>query len=223
MALDFDDGQGARALAGRLKGRCGWFKVGLELFVSQGPALVSAIARDGRVFLDLKLHDIPNTVAGAVRAAAGTGAAMLNVHASGGREMMAAARDALGGRNDRPRLVAVTLLTSIGQEALAELPFEGSPGSVVGRLAALAAEAGLDGVVCSAEEVAAIRAARGPDFLAVVPGIRPAGAEAGDQKRIATPASALAAGASILVVGRPVTRATDPVAAVEAIVEEMER
>jgi orotidine-5'-phosphate decarboxylase len=223
VALDFDDGQTARALAGRLKGRCGWFKVGLELFVSEGPALVTAIAREGRVFLDLKLHDIPNTVAGAARAAARTGAAMLNVHASGGREMMAAARDALGGGNDRPRLIAVTLLTSIGKEAMADLPFEGSPSSVVLRLAALAAEAGLDGVVCSAEEVAAIRSARGPEFLAVVPGIRPSGADAGDQKRIATPVSALSAGASILVVGRPVTRAPDPVAAVEAIVEEMER
>jgi orotidine-5'-phosphate decarboxylase len=221
VALDFDDGQTARALAGRLEGRCGWFKVGLELFVSEGPALVTAIAREGRVFLDLKLHDIPNTVAGAARAAARTGAAMINVHASGGREMMEAARDALGAGNDRPKLIAVTLLTSIGTESMAELPFEGSPASVVERLAALAAEAGLDGVVCSAGEVAAIRAARGPEFLAVVPGIRPSGAEAGDQKRIATPSSALAAGASILVVGRPVTRASDPVAAVEAIVEEM--
>jgi orotidine-5'-phosphate decarboxylase len=135
--------------------------------------------------------------------------------------MMEAARDALGAGNDRPKLIAVTLLTSIGTESMAELPFEGSPASVVERLAALAAEAGLDGVVCSAGEVAAIRAARGPEFLAVVPGIRPSGAEAGDQKRIATPSSALAAGASILVVGRPVTRASDPVAAVEAIVEEM--
>ena len=221
MALDFDDGQAARSLAAKLKGRCGWFKVGLELFVSEGPALVAAIAREGRVFLDLKLHDIPNTVAGAARAAARTGAAMLNVHASGGREMMAAALDALGAGRDRPRLIAVTLLTSIGKDALAEMPFDGSPSRVVESLAALAAEAGLDGVVCSAEEVGAIRSARGPEFLAVVPGIRPSGADAGDQKRVATPASALAAGASILVVGRPVTRAPDPVAAVESIVEEM--
>jgi len=222
VALDFDDGQAARSLAARLKGRCGWFKVGLELFVAEGPALVSAIAREGRVFLDLKLHDIPNTVAGAARAAAKTGAAMINVHASGGREMMAAARDAISAAgSDRPRLVAVTLLTSIGKDALAELPFEGSPASVVRRLAALVAEAGLDGVVCSAEEVASIRAAQGPDFLAVVPGIRPSGADAGDQKRIATPGAALAAGASILVVGRPITRAADPQAAVEAIVAEM--
>lgn len=223
VALDFDDGQAARSLAARLKGRCGWFKVGLELFVSEGPALVAAIAREGRVFLDLKLHDIPNTVAGAARAAARTGAAMITVHASGGREMMVAARDALGAGNDRPKLVAVTLLTSIGSGAMAELPFEGSPASVVRSLASLAAAAGLDGVVCSAEEVAAIRAERGPGFLAVVPGIRPSGADVGDQKRTATPAAALAAGASILVVGRPVTRAADPVAAAEAIVEEMER
>ena len=149
---------------------------------------------------------------------------MINVHASGGREMMAAARDAISGAGEaRPKLIAVTLLTSIGRESMAELPFVGSPSSVVESLAALAAEAGLDGVVCSAAEVASIRAARGPDFLAVVPGIRPSGTETGDQKRIATPASALAAGASILVVGRPVTRSSDPVAAVEAIVEEMER
>ena len=223
MALDFPDGKAARALAGRLRGRCGWFKVGLELFVSEGPALVSAIAREGRVFLDLKLHDIPNTVAGAVRAAARTGAAMINVHASGGPDMMIAAREAVAeGSGDRPLLVAVTLLTSIGKEAMARLPFVGDPSAFVLRLAGLAAEAGLDGVVCSAEEVAAIRAARGPDFLTVVPGIRPAGADAADQKRIATPAAALSAGASILVVGRPVTRAASPEAAVEAIVEEME-
>ena len=224
VALDFPDGNAARALAGRLRGRCGWFKVGLELFVSEGPALVSAIAREGRVFLDLKLHDIPNTVAGAVRAASRTGAAMINVHASGGREMMVAAREAVAeSSGHRPLLIAVTLLTSIGRDAMARLPFEGDPGSFALRLAGLAAEAGLDGVVCSAEEVGAIRSARGPDFLAVVPGIRPAGAEAGDQRRVATPAAAIAAGASILVVGRPVTRAADPEAAVEAIVEEMER
>jgi orotidine-5'-phosphate decarboxylase len=224
VALDFDDGQAARALARRLKGRCGWFKVGLELFVSEGPGLVSAIAKDGRVFLDLKLHDIPNTVAGAARAAARTGAAMINVHASGGRAMMAAAREAVEGiaANVRPKVIAVTLLTSIGREAMAELPFDGSPSAVALRLAALAAEAGLDGVVCSAAEVAAIRAARGPEFLAVVPGIRPSGADAGDQNRIATPAAAISAGASILVVGRPITRSADPEASVEAIVAEME-
>jgi orotidine-5'-phosphate decarboxylase len=223
VALDFDDGNAARSLARRLRGRCGWFKVGLELFVSEGPALVSAIAREGRVFLDLKLHDIPNTVAGAARAAAKTGAAMINVHASGGREMMAAARDAVAGieAEARPKVIAVTLLTSIGPEAIADLPFDGSPSGVALRLAALAAEAGLDGVVCSAAEIAAVRAAHGPDFLAVVPGIRPSGADAGDQKRIATPAAAIGAGASILVVGRPITRAADPEAAVEAIVAEM--
>jgi orotidine-5'-phosphate decarboxylase len=225
VALDFDEGHAARSLARRLEGRCGWFKVGLELFVSEGPAVVAAIARSGRVFLDLKLHDIPNTVAGAARAAARTGAAMINVHAAGGREMMAAARDAVAGIEEalRPKIIAVTLLTSIGKDAIAELPFDGSPSAVAVRLAALAADAGLDGVVCSAAEIAAVRAAHGAGFLAVVPGIRPSGADAGDQNRIATPAAAIGAGASILVVGRPITRSADPEAALEAIVAEMEK
>ena len=225
VALDFDDGAPARALAARLSGRCGWFKVGLELFVREGPRLVAEIAERGRVFLDLKLHDIPNTVAGAARSAVRTGASMINVHASGGRAMMAAALAAAedaapSGR--RPLVVAVTVLTSIGEEEIAELPFSGGPSDVAFRLAEVARSAGLDGVVCSAAELPAIRAAQGLDFVTVVPGIRPAGADAADQRRIATPAAALAAGASILVVGRPITRAADPEAALEAIVAEME-
>ena len=226
VALDFPGAAEARAFAARVRGRCGWFKVGLELFVAEGPALVEEIGRFGKVFLDLKLHDIPNTVAGAARAAVRTGASLVNVHASGGREMMAAARTAVAeeaarlGR-DRPAIVAVTVLTSLGAEAFRELPFAGDPGSAALALAALAAEAGLDGVVCSAAEIAAVRASRGASFLAVVPGIRPAGAEAGDQKRIATPRAAVDAGASILVIGRPVTRAADPVAALEAIAGEI--
>ena len=225
VALDFDDGAPARDLAARLAGRCGWFKVGLELFVREGPDLVAEIAERGRVFLDLKLHDIPNTVAGAARAAVRTGASMINVHASGGRAMMeaalgAAADGAPSGR--RPFVVAVTVLTSIGAEEIAELPFSGSAPEAAFQLAALARSAGLDGVVCSAEDVTAIRAAHGEEFLTVVPGIRPAGADAADQRRIATPAAALTAGASILVVGRPITRAVDPEAALEAIVAEME-
>lgn len=234
VALDFDDAAPARDLAQRLAGRCGWFKIGLELFVREGPDLVAEIAARGRVFLDLKLHDIPNTVAGAARAAARTGASMINVHASGGRAMMIAARDAaagnaardaaseLAGGAGRPLVIAVTVLTSIGAEEMAELPFSGTPSEAALRLAGLAWSAGLDGVVCSAAEIAAIRAAHGPDFRTVVPGIRPAGADAADQRRIATPAAALAAGASILVVGRPITRAPDPEAALEAIVAEME-
>ena len=225
VALDFDDGATARALAERLSGRCGWFKVGLELFVREGPDLVAEIAGRGRVFLDLKLHDIPNTVAGAARAAARTGASMINVHASGGRAMMEAALAAAEGTapgGKRPLVVAVTVLTSLGAEEMAELPFSGGPSDVAFRLAALARSAGLDGVVCSAAELPAIRAAQGLEFLTVVPGIRPSGADAGDQRRIATPAAALAAGASILVVGRPITRAADPEGALDAIVAEME-
>ena len=220
---DFDEGRPRASAAGRLRGRCGWFKVGLELFVSEGPALVSAIAREGRVFLDLKLHDIPNTVAAAALAAARTGAAMINVHASGGREMMIAARDAIGGiaGADRPKLFAVTVLTSIGKDAMRNCRSKGVPPEVALRLATLAAGAGLDGVVCSAAELEEIRAAYGPEFLTVVPGIRASGTDAGDQKRVATPRAAISAGASILVVGRPITRAADPEAAVEAIVAEM--
>ena len=226
VALDFPAAAEARDFAARVRGRCGWFKVGLELFVSEGPALVPEIARSGRVFLDLKLHDIPNTVAAATKAAVRTGASLVNVHASGGRAMMEAARVAAAeeaarlGR-ERPAVIAVTVLTSLSRESFAELPFSGDPGAAALALSALAAAAGLDGVVCSAEEVAAIRAARGPRFLTVVPGIRPAGAGTGDQKRVATPRDAARAGASILVVGRPVTRAADPVAALDAIAAEV--
>ena len=226
VALDFGGAAEAREFAARVRGRCGWFKIGLELFVAEGPALVPEIARSGKVFLDLKLHDIPNTVAAAARAAVRTGASLVNVHASGGREMMEAARAAVAEESarlgrERPAVIAVTILTSLGREAFAELPFSGDPSAAALGLAKLAAAAGLDGVVCSASEVAAVRAAHGPGFLAVVPGIRPSGAEAGDQRRIATPRAAVEAGASILVIGRPVTRAPDPVAALEAIVEEM--
>jgi len=227
VALDFPTAAEARDFAQGMRGRCGWFKVGLELFVSEGPALVAEIARSGKVFLDLKLHDIPNTAAAAAKAAVRTGAALVNVHASGGREMMAAARAAVAeeaGRLGiaRPSIVAVTVLTSLGAEAFRELPFAGEPGAAAVALAQLAAKAGLDGVVCSAAEVAAVRAAAGPAFLTVVPGIRPAGADAGDQKRIATPRAAVDAGASILVIGRPVTRAADPAGVLDAIAEEIE-
>jgi orotidine-5'-phosphate decarboxylase len=213
--------------AERMRGRCGWYKVGLELFVSEGPAVVSEIARFGRVFLDLKLHDIPNTVAGAARAAVRTGASMLNVHAAGGREMMVAARSAVEeeaarlGR-ERPSLVAVTLLTSLDEASLVGLPFRGLPIEIVAQLARLAAESGLDGVVCSAGDLDVVRRECGSKFLTVVPGIRPAGADGQDQRRAATPKSAIAAGASILVIGRPVTRAADPEAALDAIVKEVE-
>lgn len=222
IALDFPRGDEAVAMARRLAGRAGWMKVGLEVFVAEGPSLVERIAATGaRVFLDLKFHDIPATVAGAVASAARSGAAMVNVHASGGRAMLEAARKAADGAK-LPNLIAVTLLTSIDLAALADLPMSGHPEGIARRLAVLAKECRLDGVVCSATDLAAVRGACGPDFLTVVPGIRPAGADVQDQKRVATPASAVAAGADILVIGRPVTGASDPAGALDGILREIE-
>ncbi len=222
IALDFPRGADAVAMARRLSGRAVWMKVGLEVFVAEGPSLVERIAATGaRVFLDLKFHDIPATVAGAVSSAARSGAAMVNVHASGGRAMLEAARKAADAAK-LPRLIAVTLLTSIDPAALADLPMAGHPEGIARRLAVLSKECGLDGVVCSATDLPAIRSACGPDFLTVVPGIRPAGADVQDQKRIATPASAVAAGADILVIGRPVTGAPDPASALDRILAEVE-
>jgi orotidine-5'-phosphate decarboxylase len=227
LALDFSGAEEAVAFARRFEGKSGWFKVGLELFVGEGPSIVGKIARFGKVFLDLKLHDIPNTVAHASAAAARSGAAMVNVHASGGREMMVAAREAVAAEASRtgisaPAVVAVTLLTSLDEASLAGLPFRGLPIEIVAQLARLAAESGLDGVVCSAGDLETIRRECGSKFLTVVPGIRPASAQAGDQKRIATPSAAIAAGASLLVIGRPVTQAADPEKALEAIAREIE-
>lgn len=222
IALDYPTGEETLAAARRFGPRVGWLKIGLEAFVANGPSLVSEVARASRVFLDLKLHDIPNTVAGAVRAAARSGASLLNVHAAGGREMLLAARRALSDGPARPKLVAVTLLTSIDAKALADLPMAGHPEGIARRLAVLAKDCGLDGVVCSATDLPLIRAACGPDFLTVVPGIRSAGSQAADQKRVATPRQALDAGADLLVVGRPVTAAPDPDAALDALLEEIE-
>jgi orotidine-5'-phosphate decarboxylase len=226
VALDLPDGESILAAVRDLTPEVGVFKLGLEAFVSQGPGLVREIASRGRVFLDLKLHDIPNTVGRAAAAAVATGASIVNCHASGGREMMrvfgeegrrAAAKAGL----PRPSLIAVTVLTSLDAASLAAVGLSGSPREAAVRLAVLAREAGLDGVVCSPEEIGAIRAASGPDFLLVVPGVRPAGAEKGDQKRVATPGVALAAGADLLVIGRPILAAPDRVAAARAIVAEM--
>lgn len=221
IALDFPTGAEVIAAARRFGPRVGWVKIGLEAFVSAGPALVEEAAESARVFLDLKFHDIPNTVARAVAAAAGSGASMLDVHASGGREMLAAAARALSAES-RPMLVAVTLLTSIDAVALADLPMAGHPEGIARRLALLAKECGLDGVVCSARDLPAIRSACGPDFFTVVPGIRPGGLEPGDQKRAATPREALAAGADLIVVGRPVIAAPDPDRAFDALLAEIE-
>ncbi|MEP7132330.1 MAG: orotidine-5'-phosphate decarboxylase [Acidobacteriota bacterium] len=223
IALDFPSRDEVLATALRFAGRAAWMKVGLEAFVSEGPALVAQIAATGaRVFLDLKLHDIPNTVARAISAAARTGASMVNVHASGGREMLLAARQAAGEGPNRPLVVAVTLLTSLDSKALADLPVAGTPEGIARRLAVLARDCGLDGVVCSPGDVAGIRAACGPTFLTVVPGIRPDGGAAGDQKRTGTPRAAIAAGADILVVGRPITGAVDPDAALASLLSEIE-
>ena len=222
IALDFPKRADALTVARRLAGRVGWMKVGLEAFVADGPSLVADVAAASRakIFLDLKFHDIPATVAGAVASAARTGATMVNVHASGGRAMLEAAREAAD-RAGLERLIAVTLLTSLDARALADLPVAGHPEGIARRLAVLAKACGLEGVVCSATDLPAIRDACGNDFFTVVPGIRPAGADVGDQKRVATPASALAAGADLLVIGRPVTAAPDPEAALTAVLDEV--
>lgn len=227
VALDFSGRAAAIAAARRLQGRAGWFKIGLELFVSEGPDLVAEISRSGRVFLDLKLHDIPNTAAAAIAAAVRTGAALVNVHAAGGREMMmrageAAAQEAAARGLERPLVVAVTVLTSLDGAALAEIGLAGTPEEAASRLARLAREAGLDGVVCSSGDLARIRRDCGSDFWTVVPGIRPEFAAAQDQKRTARPSEAIEAGASLIVVGRPITRAADLEAAADAVLREME-
>jgi orotidine-5'-phosphate decarboxylase len=223
LALDFSTREEILAAADRFAPKVGWLKVGLEAFTALGPQIVSEVAESGaRVFLDVKLHDIPTTVARAVAAAARSGAAMLNVHAFGGREMLTAAREAAGAGDDAPTLVAVTLLTSLDPRALADLPVAGHPEGIARRLAVLAKECGLDGVVCAPRDLAAVRGACGSAFLTVVPGIRPAGSESFDQKRIATPSAALAAGADLLVVGRPITGAPDPDAALESVIAEIQ-
>lgn len=218
VALDFPDAGSALALADRLDPALCRVKVGKELFTVAGPELVRAlVARGFEVFLDLKFHDIPNTVAAACRAAAGLGVWMLNVHASGGRRMMTAAHEALADLPQRPLLIAVTVLTSMNAEDLAEVGVAGAPAEQVLRLARLTQACKLDGVVCSAQEAALLRADIGPDFRRVTPGIRPAGADSGDQRRVMTPAEALRAGATDLVIGRPITGAPDPLAALKQI------
>jgi orotidine-5'-phosphate decarboxylase len=218
VALDYADAALALALVERLDPALCRLKVGKELFTAAGPELVrTLVARGFEVFLDLKFHDIPNTVAAACRAAAGLGVWMLNVHASGGRRMMTAAQAALADLPKPPLLIAVTVLTSMSAEDLGEVGVAGTPADQVLRLARLTQACKLDGVVCSAQEAAMLRADLGADFRLVTPGIRPAGAEAGDQRRVMTPAEALRAGATDLVIGRPITAAADPLAALKAI------
>jgi len=220
VALDVSTADDARRLADRLAGRVGMFKVGKQLFTAAGPAFVrELIARGERVFLDLKYHDIPNTVAGAVSAAVGLGVALVDVHALTGRAALEAAAAAIG---DAPtRLLAITILTSHDETTLAEIGLTGPVTAAVKRLALLARSAGAHGVVATPHEVRLVREACGDGFLIVTPGIRPAGAAAGDQARAAAPAAALAAGADYLVVGRPITTSPDPAGVAEAIVAEM--
>jgi len=216
VALDFADADAAFSLAARLDPDACAVKVGNELFISAGPEAVRRlIARRFRVFLDLKFHDIPNTVAQACAAATRLGVWMLNVHAAGGRAMLVAARDAVvrtaAERGEPPPLLlAVTVLTSLGEDAVAEVGFAEAPEGLALRLARLAADCGVNGVVCSAVEAPRLRRALGPGFKLATPGIRPAGSAVGDQVRVITPEAAIANGADYLIIGRPITRAADP-------------
>ncbi len=224
VALDYPDARPALELAARLDPAACRLKVGKELFTAAGPQLVRELVGKGfGVFLDLKFHDIPNTVAAACRAAAELGVWMLNVHASGGRRMMQAAREAVDKSTHKPLLIGVTVLTSMDETALRETGVERSPREQVLHLAGLAQQSGLDGVVCSAQEAAELRARFGPGFVLVTPGIRPAGADAGDQSRIMTPANAIRAGSDYLVIGRPITQAADPLSALQGINQELEK
>ncbi|UYG09196.1 orotidine-5'-phosphate decarboxylase [Halomonas sp. M4R1S46] len=223
IALDYTSLDAALCMADRLDpARCR-LKVGKELFTRSGPDVLEALhGRGFEVFLDLKFHDIPNTVAGAVQAAAEQGVWMVNVHAGGGRRMMEAARARLEQHALSTHLIAVTVLTSMEAGDLAEVGVSATPAEQVERLAVLARDSGMHGVVCSAREAERLRVLCGDRFLKVTPGIRPATADAGDQRRIMTPAAAMAAGSTHLVVGRPVTQADDPMAALAAIESELD-
>ena len=221
VALDFPGRRQALEMVERLRGEVGMFKVGKQLFTAEGPGLVREILDAGqKVFLDLKFHDIPNTVAGAVASAVGLGASLVNVHASGGGPMLRAAATAAAG--SQTRVLAVTVLTSLDAGHLDQVGFAEPPEKLVLRLARLALECGLDGVVASPVEVAMLRAELGRAFLIVTPGIRPSGAELGDQVRVATPAEAVRNGADYIVVGRPITHAADPAAAARDIEQMLE-
>jgi len=221
VALDGDDLVAAEGLARCLTGAVDAFKVGLTLFAAHGPEALFEIGQHGRVFCDLKLHDIPTQVRGAARSLASKGVWLTTVHASGGRAMVAAAVEGAGAAGSGTLVAAVTVLTSLDAAELGSLGVVADPAGQVLRLAALAVGAGAQALVCSPQEVAAVRAEVGPVVLLVTPGIRPAGGDLGDQSRVATPGAAVAAGADYLVVGRPITAAADPRAAAEAIRAEM--
>jgi orotidine-5'-phosphate decarboxylase len=224
VSLDFDREQAALDLAGLLDPTRCRVKVGKELFTCCGPGVVEKLRNGGfDVFLDLKFHDIPHTVARACVAAAKLGVWMLNVHASGGSAMLRAAREAVDAAAGKPLLIAVTVLTSLSEQDLHDIGVSCTPDEQVLRLSALARDAGLDGVVCSAREAVQLRRSCGEDFALVTPGIRPAGSGSEDQKRIMTPAEAIHAGSDYLVIGRPVTRAADPLQALIAIEDEVRR
>ena len=222
VALDYPSERLALDLVDRLEGRVAWYKVGLELYLACGGSILPRLRDRGlAVFLDLKLHDIPNTVASAVRVLARSGASLLTVHAAGGPAMLAAAAEAAALDSQGPRLLAVTVLTSMDRQQLKAIGVGDAPEDQVLRLASSALSAGIAGLVCSPLEVRRLRAESGTEPLLVVPGIRPAGSAAGDQQRVAGPAEAIAAGASMLVVGRPITQADDPARAADSILEQI--
>lgn len=219
VALDYDNAGDALAFADAVHPSDCRLKVGLELFTLAGPSLVEKLTSRGfDVFLDLKFHDIPNTVAQACRAAAQLGVWMLNVHTLGGPRMLAAAREAIDGCPDKPLLIGVTILTSHSAEELLQIGLTKSPSEMVVNLASMAQQAGLDGVVCSPHEAASLKQTQGDAFVLVTPGVRPAGSDNNDQARIMTPAEAISQGSDYLVIGRPITRAPDPVAALAEII-----
>ncbi len=222
VAIDTPDLDKALAIARAAGPHVGGLKVGLEFITAQGPDGVRAMTRLGHpVFADVKFHDIPNTVAGASREIARLGVSIFNIHASGGEAMMRAAKDAASAINPGTKIIAVTLLTSLDENDVAAIGYRDTAADQVVRLASLAQKSGLDGVVCSAHEIAQIRKACGDDFLLVVPGIRPAGADLADQRRVMTPREAVDAGADIIVIGRPINAAPDPGEAARAIHESL--
>jgi len=221
IALDFKDEAATMVLVDQLEPSLCRLKVGKELFVRCGPSIVKKLINKGfDVFLDLKFHDIPNTVAAACHAAADMGVWMVNVHASGGRKMMQFAREAIEKSEPKPLLIGVTILTSLTRQDITEVGLDIAPAEQVLRLATLAKDSGLDGVVCSPQEVAGLKQQVGQDFCLVTPGVRPKGVAAGDQQRVMTPSDALAAGSDYLVIGRPITANPDPIQALKDIINE---
>ncbi len=222
VALDTPSLDHAMALAASVRPHVGGLKLGLEFFSANGPRGVASIHELGLpIFLDAKFHDIPNTVARAIRSVAGLGLTMLNVHATGGPAMLRAAREAVADVEPRPLLIGVTVLTSLDDDDLPSIGHYGPTLALAQRLGGLVLDCGLDGVVCSPAEVTALRDRCGQDFALVVPGVRPSGSVAGDQKRITTPSAALAAGADAIVIGRPITKASNPEQAAAAVAAEL--